>query len=99
MLKAKSDDKETIQLIEGAAAGNSSCHNFNPFPNKPGFFRVCCTDLLKTLWVKEKLLVTSNISFSHNGFYPFGELPAISVKFKVVVCKLFQFGRASNPNF
>ena len=27
---------------------------------------------LKTLWEKEKLLVTSNLSFSHSVFYPFG---------------------------
>ena len=37
---------------------------FNPFPNKPLFLRVCSTSLLKTLWEKEKLLVTSNFSFS-----------------------------------
>ena len=43
----------------------------NPFPNKPWFLRVCCTSLLKTLWEKEKLLVTSNFSFSHSVFYPF----------------------------
>ena len=66
---------------------------FNPFPNKPWFLRVCSITLLKTLWEKEKLLVTSNFSFSHNVFYPFRELSAIFVKFKIVVCKLFQFGR------
>ena len=36
---------------------------FNPFQNKPRFLRVCSTSLLKTLWKKEKLLVTSNFSF------------------------------------
>ena len=36
----------------------------NPFPNKPRFLCVCSTSLLKTLWVKEKLLVTSNFSFA-----------------------------------
>ena len=36
----------------------------NPFPNKPWFLRVCCTSLMKTQWEKEKLLVTSNFSFS-----------------------------------
>ena len=30
----------------------------NPFPNKPWFLRVCSISLLKTLWEKEKLLVT-----------------------------------------
>ena len=35
----------------------------HPFPNKPRFSRVCSRSLLKTLWEKEKLLVTSNFSF------------------------------------
>ena len=64
-----------------------------PFPNKPWFLHVCSIVLSKTLWEKEKLLVTSNFSFSHSVFYPFGELYAIFIKFKIVVCKLFQFGR------
>ena len=36
---------------------------FGPCPGKQAF--------LKTLWVKEKLLVMSNFSFSHSVFYPF----------------------------
>ena len=50
---------------------------YNPFPNKPLFLRACSTSLLKTLWEKEKLSVTSSISFSHGVFYQFGDLPAI----------------------
>ena len=49
---------------------------FNPFPNKPCFLRVCCKSLLKTLWEKEKLLVTSNFSFPHSVFYSFRKLSA-----------------------
>ena len=73
---------------------NSMLNNisFNPFPNKPQT-NVCSTSLLKTLWEKEKLLVTSNFSFSRSVFYLFGELSAIFIKSKIVVCKLFQFGR------
>ena len=67
--------------------------NLNPFPNKPWFLGVCSTNILKTLWEKEKLLVTSNFSISHSVFHPFGELSAIFVKFKIVFCRLFQFGR------
>ena len=52
----------------------------NPFPNKPWFLRVCSTSLLKTLWEKEKLLVTSNFSFSLSVFYPFVELFVIFIK-------------------
>ena len=52
---------------------------FNPFPNKPWFLRVCSSSLLKTLREKEKLLVTSNFSFSHSVFYQFAELYAISI--------------------
>ena len=57
----------------------------------PGFYRSAST-LLKTLLEKEKLLVTSNFSFSHIVFYPFGELSTIFTKIETVVCKLFQTG-------
>ena len=66
---------------------------------KPWFLRVYRTNLLKTLWEKEKLLVTSNFSFSHSISYPFQELSAIFIKFKTVVSKLFQFGRVQNLSF
>ena len=66
---------------------------FNPFPNKSWFLSVCSTNLLKTLWVKEKLLVMSNFSFSHSVFYLAAGLSTIFIKFKIVVCKRFQFGR------
>ena len=42
----------------------------NPFPNKPWFLRVCSTSLLKTLWEKEKLLLTSNFSLFKMCFLP-----------------------------
>ena len=51
------------------------------------------TILLKTMWEKEKLLVTSNFPFSYSVFFHLGELSAISIKFKSVICKLSQFGR------
>ena len=35
------------------------------FPNKPLFLCICKTTHLKTLREKEKLLITSNFSFSH----------------------------------
>ena len=54
-----------------------------PFPNKHWFLPLCNTSLLKTQWEKEKLLVTSNFSFSHSVFYLFGELSAIFIKFEL----------------
>ena len=48
---------------------------------------------------KEKLLVTSNFSFSHSVFYLFVELSAIFIKSEFVVCKIFQFGRIYNLSF
>ena len=72
---------------------NQVIQALNPFPNKPWFLRVRSTSLLKTQWEKEKLLVMSNFSFSHSVFYLFGDLSAIFIKFEIVVCKLFQFGR------
>ena len=53
----------------------------------PGFF--CSNSLLKTPWEKDKLLVTSNFSFSDSVFYPLGELPVILIKSEIVICKVF----------
>ena len=66
---------------------------FHPFPKKPWFLRVCTTILLKTLWENEKLLVTSDFSFSHRVFYQFGGLFAIFIKFEIVLFKVLQFGK------
>ena len=52
------------------------------------FFRVCSRGIFRTLWEKEKLLVSSNLSFSQIALYPFGELSGIFIKFEIVVCKL-----------
>ena len=46
-----------------------------------------------------QLFITSNFSFSHCVFYPYGELFAFVSKSKIVVCKLFQFGRVQNLLF
>ena len=59
-------------LVEGESVkgpytvGNSFVYSLNPFPNKPWFLYVYSKSLLKTLWEKEKLLETSNFSFSHS---------------------------------
>ena len=66
-----SSEKFLWWYLAGMSDWNSCCFlkvSFNPFPNKPWFLHVCSTCLLKTLWEKEKLLVTSNISFSHSVF-------------------------------
>ena len=65
----------------------------NAFPNKPLFKCVCSTSILKTMWEKEKLLVTNNFSCSHCVFNPFGKFSGIFIEFKIAVCKPFQFGR------
>ena len=43
--------------------------NFNSLTHSPDLKRPCINSLLKTSWEKEKLLVTSIFSFSHNVFY------------------------------
>ena len=47
---------------------------------------------LKTLWEKEKMLVSSILSFSNNVFYPSQNNFEISRHIYFVVCKCFQFG-------
>ena len=41
----------------------------------------------------------SHFSFSHPVLNPLGELSAISMKLKIVVCKVFQFRRVQNVSF
>ena len=42
----------------------------NPLPHNEVFSRTGGKSLLKTLWEKKKMLVTSIFFFSHNVFYP-----------------------------
>ena len=55
--------------------------------------------LLKSLWGKEILFITSSFSFSHSVFNPFGELSTSFIRSKIVVCKLFQLGKLKNLSF
>ena len=57
---------------------------------------VCSTSLLKTLWEEEKLLVTSNFSFSHSVFYVFRELSAVFVKLKLSSANFFSSEKSKN---
>ena len=50
--------------------------------------------LFKTLWEKEKMLVTSIFSFSHHVFYPIKDRNHHICYIYFVVCKYFQFGQA-----
>ena len=49
----------------------------------PGYYVFALQVFLKTLCEKEKLLVTSNFSFSPTVLYPFGQLSAILIKLKL----------------
>ena len=53
----------------------------------------------KNLLEKEKSFITSNFSHFPTVFYPFKELSAIFIEFKMVVCKLFLLQRVSNLLF
>ena len=70
---------------------------YNPFTNRPSFLRVCSTRLLKTRWEKEKLLITSDFSFSPRHFLPFFEnFSAFSPNLKLSSVKSFDFGESKN---
>ena len=49
--------------------------------------------LLETLWEKEKMLVSSIFSFSHNVFYPIKDRNHQYSNGEFVVCKYFHFGQ------
>ena len=68
----------------------SVLHRSTLSQTSPGFCVSAVTNLFKTLREKEKLFIMSNFCFSHSVFYPFGELTAISIKFKTANS---QFGK------
>ena len=43
---------------------------------------------------KEEIAPNENFSFSHSLFYPSEELSPILIKFEIVVCKIFLFGKS-----
>ena len=56
-------------------------------------FYVSAVCPLKTPWEKEKLLGTSNFSFSHSVFYPFWYFSATFIKFKLSSADCFSSGK------
>ena len=74
--------------------------------NKAGLDKDLLRSILLIIW-RRTLSQTSpsfentmgNFSFSHSVFYPFIELSPILIKFEIVVCKPFQFGRVYNSSF
>ena len=63
----------------------------NPLPNNATFWRTKDIYLWKRFWEKQKLLVTSNFSFSHNVFYPVWHIFFILNALSNVVCNLKTF--------
>ena len=76
----------------------TSWEKFNPFSNKPWFLRDCSTSLSQTLGKGETACNKQFLLFPQ-CFLPFEELYAIFIKFKIVICKLFQFGWVQNLSF
>ena len=96
--------KETGQKLYApylSMQGHKNSHNFLVSLSTIAHLTVHVyrTSLLKILWEKEKLLETSNFSFSHSIFYPFEELSTSFLKYEIVICKPFQFWSVLNLLF
>ena len=86
----------TLSLSLVHQVGDQVCQlvgSLTRFQTVPCFYQVyigslflcaCSVLLLKTLWEKKKLLVTSNFSFSHSVFHRFWELSIIFIKVKIM---------------
>ena len=86
-----------LDQIESISKRKDKCIlKINPFPNKPWFLHVYGTSLLKTLWEKEKMLVTSIFSFSHSVSNSIKEINNHFTSIQFVVCKCFKFGHVQN---
>ena len=64
----------------------------------PGFY-VSTVQIFENTVGKGEIAHNEQFLLSPSVFYPFEELSAILIKFEIVVCKLFQFGRVQNLSF
>ena len=71
-------------------------HGLNSFPHNADFEDLWKRNHLKTVWEKEKMLVTSIFSFSQNVFYPFKLKFQFLSHIYCVICNCFQFGQDLN---
>ena len=84
--------KTNVGKEEKASVGKMNFGQVEPFPKQALVFRVCSSSLLKMLFEKDKLLVTSTFSFSRSVYTHLENFSAISIKFENVACKLFLLG-------
>ena len=71
-----------------------------PFPKQDLVFtRLQYKSFKNTVGKGEIALKEQFLLFPQCFFYPFGEVSAIFIKFKIVVCKVFQFGWVWNSSF
>ena len=71
--------------------------DLNPLLHRYSFWPINNRQLLKTLWEKEKLLVTSNFSFSHNVFYSIRYcIPFFHILDIVSLCSEFRYKQWQN---
>ena len=75
---------------------HSGKRGLNSLHHNPDFLLLSQRSLLKTLWEKEKILVTSIFSFSHNVFYPSQNKFQFFSHIYFIVYKCFQFGPDKN---
>ena len=73
-------------------SGIEQCR-FNPFPNKPWFLLVYNYKSFDNTVGKGEIARHEQFLIFRSVFYPFGELSAVFIKFEIVVCKPFLFGR------
>ena len=77
-------------VVRQPVALEESAEHYWPFSKQALVLCVCSTSLLKTLWEKKKLLITSNFSFSHRVFFSFRELfPPLSSNLKLLSANSF----------
>ena len=77
-------DKIENFVVKAENAGYQYFLHLTLFPNKPWLLCVCSTSLSKTPWEKEKLVLTSNFTFSHSVSCPFRALSANFTEFRIL---------------
>ena len=65
----------------------------NQLPHNDDFWRTVGKILLKTLWEKKKMLITSIFLFSRNGFHPVKYKFNVLVTIKLLSANAFNLGK------
>ena len=78
---------------------NCNCQPFLTLFETNTWFYMTAVKVFWKVWGKEEIAGNKHFLVFSKVFYPFQKLSTIYIKFEIVVCKLFQFGKVKIVNW